>query len=64
MLLPASVNVAFAVPTFVVVALILADIVSVAQALGANGPHEPIDPRTLSVSVPEALKKLPVLQTT
>jgi hypothetical protein len=34
-----------AVPMFVVVAVITADFVSVAQALGANGPHEPIDPR-------------------
>ena len=40
----ASLNVPFAVPMFVVVALTTADFVTVALAPGANGPHDPIEP--------------------
>ena len=53
-----------AVAMFVVVALIVPALVSVALAPGANGPHEPIEPKWSSLKEPEAAKKSPEFVTT
>jgi hypothetical protein len=59
-----SSDVPLAVAMFTVVALIAAAFVNVALAPGANGPHEPIEPKWSSLKEPEELKKSPVFVTT
>jgi hypothetical protein len=57
-------DVPLAVAMFTVVALIADALVNVWLAPGANGPHEPIEPKWSSLKEPEAEKKSPEFVTT